>query len=682
MKLKILMSLALLSILSSLAFALPADYFVKEIIDISSHLTNPQALEVIPGGFIVIDWETPDTTYAYLLDGQGNLMNETNSMAAKFNISKNSSHLSTRITGIRVYNFTSATEFSYAVLDDTGKNITLVNSSDFTRVNPDFHLPTGEFASDDDLAGFCTNKSDFWVAIGGRDVISNFGGGGNNSINQSEFTIPGNNNAGGLDCFQGNNSQLIVLDDTTGIVHLITKSETVDFINLSDLTSRGLNTFSDVAFLTDPLFHRPDFYALNNDSKLIYHIMKRTPNVLNIYRPTVEWSYPGRNQLINTRFSSLEVKFNFTAFQPNNSVSNFTDADEINCTILVNGTINTTTLIRSNNASINYSVNITFGMGYHKVTLDCISNITYAKKFSEFKILRTNTFKHVVWMGDNFSVYYDSDALAFKAVMGNGSVLTAGFNITPDEPVALRLIWNNDTNNMSIYVDGVLKDSKLLYQWTTGRPDKIYLLGRNDTGQANAVVSYFQTSLLSTASKFVKGTFIESWTTSIKNLIDKFTPNYFYQFKATLKRGLSSENPILRFVNISFDDTLMNFSIEPDVDFLDFGFSSGTSSSIPAGQTDNGPIFTIWNIGNVSFDLLALSLTPFDSCFNVPFFNQSGGAENLRAGSTNNTINLSTTAQRVAYLTPGKKAEVWLNVSASGCTSRSEFFDIEFITSP
>ena len=169
---KILLTIIVIMIgiiqLSYAVNALPADYFIKETIDISAHLTNPQALEVIPGGFIVIDWESAATTNLYLLDGQGKLMNETDSsITAKFNMTSTASHLGLRITGIRVYNY-SADDFTYAVLDDSTKNITTLNSSVFVRVQSDYRLSPGKFSSTDKLAGFCTNTSS--TRIKGADV--------------------------------------------------------------------------------------------------------------------------------------------------------------------------------------------------------------------------------------------------------------------------------------------------------------------------------------------------------------------------------------------------------------------------------------------------------------------------------------------------------------------------------
>ena len=679
--------------------ALPADYYVKDVIDISAHLTNPQALEWIPGGFIVIDWESAATTNLYVLDSDGNLMNESNlSIAAKINMTRNATHLGLRITGIRVFN-NSGTDFTYIVLDDSNKNFTTLNSSSFVRIDSEFRMSPGAFSSTDNLVGICTNKSDSWIATADRDVITHIGGAGNNSVNQSEVDIPGTDSTGGIDCFDGNRS-LIILDDTSALVYIISPPSTVlDYVNLSSLSGRGLNTFSDIALATDPSIHRPDFYALNNATKLIYHIMKRPPSVLNVFAPAVSWTYPARNQVFNSRFATQDISFNFTLLQPNSSYSEWTDADEMNCSIFINETYNITTLIQDNNVSKIYEINVSsFSPGHYRIRLDCMANISYAKAASEFRFINVNTYKHIFWMGDNFTMWYDSDTSEFKAALGfnmtfNNSVATekemaAAFNITTDEPVAIRIVWNNATGNRSIYINGELKVSDLHYGWSTDRLDKIYFLSRNDTGQANAVLSYVQTSLDSTGSGYSVGTFITSWKSAFENLVDRFSlSSYFYQFKAVLRRGLSSEKPILRFVNISFDDTLMNFSLGKDMDFLDFSFSSGTSVSIPANQLSTNPSFTIWNIGNKSFSLQAASLTPFDSCFTVPLFNASSSLTISNFNRTNNndttnTINLSTSPQTIVSLGPGKNANVWLNVTASGCTARSEFFDIEFTTSP
>lgn len=673
-------------ILSAIALALPADYFIRDTIDISSYTTNPQVLEVIPGGFIVIDWESAATTNLYILDSDGNLMNETDSaIVSKINMTRNATHLSTKITGIRVYNSSSPDGFGYAVLDNSGKNITTLNSSDFTRVYPEFNMPNpGNFGPTDNLAGFCTNTSDFWVITSNRDVITNYGGGGNNSLNLSEFTIPGTNNAGGIDCFQGNLSELIILDDTTGIVYHTTKSAVLDFVNLSSLASQGINTFSDIALLSDPISNRLDFYAINNNSKLIYHIRKRPSSALNVFAPAISWTYPPNGQAFNTRFASLDISFNFTVLQPNSSASEFTDADVMNCSIFINGTYNISTLIQNNNISINYSINVSsVPLGPYKIRLDCLANNSYAKTGSDFKIISVNTFKHILWIGDNFTLYYDSDVNAFKASLGaNQTKLIAPFNITK-APVAIRITFDNATGNRSIYINGVLKASDLLYNWNLDRQTKMYLLSRNYTGgQANAVLAYVQTSQDPLTPKFKEGSFITSWITSFKNLVDTITASYFFQFRAVLKRSITSDQPVLRFVNISFDDTLMNFTIVPDVNFLDFSFDSGDSPAVPVGQTSSVAIFKIENIGNKSFDLEVASLTPFSSCFTAGIFNFTDSNYDLSLGGTNNTVNLSTTYQRHGNIAPGESKTLWVNVSASGCTANSEFFDIDFRTSP
>ena len=656
-------------------YGAPADYFVRDTIDVSSNLTNPQAIEVIPGGFIIIDWKSDASTFGYILDGQGNLLDGYN-LSAEILIGQ-------RITSIRTYT-TANSQVNYIILDDSNKTIYLLNASSLSYDNQTFST-NATFGAADTLVGICTDKSSTWVAVGNRDVVNKLAG-VNGTVNQSgEYAIPGTNNAGGFDCFDGDNKPTIILDDTTGIVY-ITKNATHvdDYVNISDLTSQGLNTFSDIALATDPNLHRPDFYALNNATNLIYHIMKRPPSVLNVFDPDILLSNPVNQKSFNSRFSSVLVQFNFSAEQPNSSASQFNLAsDLINCTVFVNNTANSSMTNTPNNVSIVNFINVTFPIGTFKTDVRCLANVTYAKQgISDFRIITVSTYKHIIWMGENFSVYYDSDAQAFKAALGfNQTELSADFNITTDEPVAIRIVWNNVTGNRSIYINGELKASDTYYGWSMERLDKIYFLSRNDTGQANAVLSYVQTSLDSTGSSYSVSTFIDSWKTTFKNLVDSFTTSsYFYQFKAILRRGLSSEKPILRFINISFDDTLMNFSIEPDVNFLDFSFSSGTDDVLPVGQTDSVSIFRIVNIGNKSFDLQAASLTPFNSCFTVSLFNQSGGG--YRAGLANNTINLSTTYQRIGNLASSETADVWLNVSASGCTANSEFFDIDFITSP
>ncbi len=683
MKLKILIILAIALALSPAAYSAAADYFISETLDTSSFLANPQALAVIPGGFVIIDKASPASLLAFILDGQGNLMNETNaSSTSVFNLSILGL---SRITGIRNYNKT-GDQMTFALLDDIGKRITFVNGSNMSnRFSSSFVPSPGNISSAESVVGMCTDTSSFWIALGVSNLIAEYGGGGNNSVYQSlNYSILGTTTVGGLDCSDGRNggnSELLILDDRNGLVYVTDDNTTlVEFVNLSSLSGRGLNTFPDIALLTNLSVHRPDFYAINNATKVIYHINKRPSSVLNVFEPDVSWDYPNANDVFNTRFSTVDVQINFTIFQPNNTASLFSIADEINCSVLVNDTLNSTLIVKGiNNASINRTINITFGEGDVKLSLECLANSTYARRYSDFRLMTVNVFKHIFWMNDNFTVYYDSTDNSFKAILGiNQSGISAAFNITIDEPVAIRVIWNNVTKNRSIYIDGQLKASDLFYSWDIPRTNRLYLLSRNDSGQANAILSYVQTSLDSSDSKYLPGSFISSWVSAVKDLADRFGSSRFWQFRATLRRGLSSENPVLRFVNISFDNTLMNFSLEPDVDFLDFSFSSATSSAIPAGQTNTVPSFTIWNIGNVTFDLIVKSLTPFDSCFNTGLFNSSA----LAFGNISNAINLSENGQAFTSLSPGENASVWLNVSASGCTAKSEFFDIDFSTSP
>lgn len=666
--------------LASFVNAASADYFVLETIDISAHLTNPQALEVIPGGFVVIDWESDASTFGYILDGQGRLLNATSSGAiSKVNLS---AEVGTRITSIRTYT-TVNNQINYIILDDTNKTVLLLNASSLSFDNRTFS-PTTKWGATDSLVGLCTDKSSMWIAVGNRDVINKLAG-TNGTVNQSgEYAIPGTNNAGGFDCFNGDNQPTIILDDVEGIVYITSNALRVDdFVNLSSLTSQGLNTFSDIALATDPSLHRPDFYAINNFTKLIYHFNKRTPDVLNIFEPEISFTYPANQQSFNSRFPSVLIQFNFSAQQVNNSFSQFDlTADLLNCTLFVNGTANSSITNTPSNITLNNSINVTFGEGSFKTDIRCFANNTYARQgVSTFHTISMSTFRHVFWMGDNFTIYYDSSNNAFQVALGiNQTELSAPYNLTAGRHVNLRVTWDNETGNRTLYIEGDQVTSDTFYEWSMDRLDKIYLGSRNDTGQVNGIISYLQISNKAEASKFKRGSFLATWTDTLLNIVDKITSSYFFQFKAILKRSLTSEQPTLRFVNISFDDTLMNFTIEPDVSFLDFSFSSGDSDALPAGQTASTPIFTIWNIGNKSFALQALSLTPFDSCFTVGLFNNS---DQLTLGNATNPVNLSTTAQDfTASLGPGKQARVWMNVSASGCTPSSEFFDIEFITNP
>ena len=682
----LLIACSMLFAFASITYAATADYFVLETIDISAHLTNPQALEVIPGGFVVIDWESDASTFGYILDGQGKLLNATSSGAiSKVNLS--TEIVGPRITSIRTYT-TANSQVNYIILDESNSTFFLLNASSLSYDNLTFRA-NESWAATDSLVGLCTDKTSTWVAVGNRDVINKLGGlNGTTNLTGFQYAIPGTNNAGGFDCFDGDNKPTIILDDTTGIVYITSNATRVDdSVNLSSLTSQGLNTFSDIALATDPSLHRPDFYALNNNSKLIYHFMKRPPDVLNIFEPDIAFTYPANQQSFNSRFSTVLIQFNFSAEQANNSRSQFDlTADRLNCTLFVNGTANFSMTNTPSNISINNSINVTFEEGSFKTDIRCLANNTFAKQgISKFHTISMSTFRHVFWMGDNFTIYYNSDNNAFQVALGNSSTeLSAPFNLTSGEHVNLRITWDNSTGNRTLYIEGTQVASDLSYEWSMNRLDRIYLGSKNDTGQVNGIISYLQISNKAETSKFVKGSFLTAWKDKFLNIADKISSSYFFQFKVALKRSLTSENPILKFVNITYDDTLMNFTIEPDVDFLDFGFSSGDSSAIPAGQTTGGPIFTIWNTGNKTFALQAFSLTPFNSCFTASLFNSSlESGEGLRTSLGNQSLNLSTTPQDfIPILGPGKKTSIFMNVTASGCTPSSEFFDIEFITNP
>lgn len=665
MKKSIYLGIIALLICSFTAAAITSDWMNAGVINISSHLTNPQAIGELPGGFVIID-QTPESSIAFKMDGQGKLLNETNTAStAKFNLT---SVVSGRITGIRRFNITNNDQ-TLIVVDNSGKRIVRINATQMKAVtDAEWRLPAGNFSSTDDIVGACTNGSKIWVAVSDRDVIDTFGG-LNSSVNQSEEPIPGTNTAGALDCISINyTSGFFILEDQTSMVYITkfkSNQQIADSINLSNLTGEAFNSFADIAVTTPT-----DFYAINNISKVAYHFTKRK-NLASI-SPNMTLTFPSAGQEFKTKFSRTIVPINFSV------AAAITDADRINCSLYMNNTYNTS-LFAINNISKKTTLNITTGIGDYNARIDCIANRSDALPFTAIRVFRVSTFKTIVWMSDNFSLYYDDNANAFNMDWGksNQTALIVPYNITTGQPVSIRMTWNNATHNRSLYINGDLKGSDDGYFWKSERIDRIYLGSRNDTGQINGIISYFQTSRAVSASNYNPGSYLGPWTSYYKELKSVLKPGYFWQIKSTLRRSLTSEKPTLISVNVSYDETIFNATIPQN---LDFSFVSASSSSAPSTQSDALATWSFGNSGNLSFALRAFSKTPFDACFNVMLFNESG---RLLPGAANNTINLSTAPRNITkILSPGKNISIWVNVTATNCGSSSEFFDIDFDTFP
>lgn len=667
--------------MSFIVSAVTSDFVVIGQINMSPHTQNPQAFEALPGGFIIIDWEG-NSSMAYVLDGQGRMLNETTLNSSRINLSS----ISPRIEGIRLFEGNSSLDANKTLLalDDNpnDKRIIRINLTNLTRYDALWKgMSPGNFSLDDDLSGMCTNHSNIYVALKNRDVINTLGG-TNSSVNQTgEFSIPETNNAGALDCFGANLSGMYILDDTTGVV-IITKKE--DFlkqreaINISNLTGIGDNKFTDISVIS-----QFDFWVLSNFTRTAYHIVQR--NNLEVSQPNFTLSYPNNDETFRTRFPKVNIVFNISIFQGNLSI--FTPADRINCSLYINGTFNMSTFA-TNNESINTSMNLSsVYVGDYIAQVRCKANTSgAAEKASGIKYFHVRTYKTLFWAQDNFTLYHNSDTSSLELVMGNdSSVLQAPYNITIDKPVAIRIKFNNATRNRSIFIDGIYVASDSKYNFKGEKPSRLYLGSNNLTGQINGVLSYFQTSNKEMNGTFRKGDYIASWTDFAKDLREKFNPSYFFQYKVTLRRSITSENPMLRGINVTTDETLINESFNLGTGFMDFKFASATSSATPAGQTDSLASFTITNIGNASYALQAFSLTPFDGCFKVGIFNIStGGNTNLKLGGNNNTINLSITPQTImGALGPGSNTSIWINATATSCSSSAEGgFDIKFTTSP
>src|SRR3990167_7178614 len=137
MKRIILMALIMTLAMTLAVSAATQDYIIISSINISQHLANPQAFENIPGGFIIIDWQG-SSSVAYLMDGQANLLNFSNSATqAKYNLTAN---FSAKITSIRSFN-TTGNITAFVLSDDTAKRLTLANASDMSRYNQLWFAP-------------------------------------------------------------------------------------------------------------------------------------------------------------------------------------------------------------------------------------------------------------------------------------------------------------------------------------------------------------------------------------------------------------------------------------------------------------------------------------------------------------------------------------------------------------
>src|SRR3990167_6565567 len=656
MKKIILMSLMMALAMSFMAAAVTSDYYVAEKINISSHLTNPQAFEALPGGYVIIDW-VGASSIAYKLDGQGILFNTTNSSKPTFwNLTLN--YTSQKIEGVRNFNTTSG---STMLLLMGEKNISLGNLTEFGR-NLEWYAPSPEsFSTDDDLSGICTNGSAIWVAIKNRARIE-FLNGTNSSVNHTgvnniEIPTPHTSRAGAIDC-SGNFSEIHIMDDMTGELFITNReNQSRDIINLTNLTGMpGNDKLTDISVISTF-----DFWVISNFTKTAYHILQRKN--LETINPNITFTYPGRQLTINSVSHHVEVPFNFSVAVSNESFSS--SIIRINCSVFINQTYNTYTF-SINNISANTTLNISFPPGTYLAQIACTDNLTSTKDiYSGFNLFKVGTYKTLFWMNDTQALYYNSNSAAFELKWGNDTaILSAPYNITADVPVNIKVTWDNTTRNRTIFIDGIYAASDLRYNIKhTERQSRIYFGSNNQSGQINGVISYFQTTNRASVPTFRKGEYKSSWTSGVKDL-SSFRAGYFFQFRAILRRSLTSERPVLKFVNMSFDNTIFNYSQVSSN--LDFKFASATSSAWPDLQTDTKPFYTFWNTGNVSFSLQFYSLTPFDGCFNAAFFNISN---NTRPGVVGNTLNLSTNPKNFTTdLGPGKNISVWLNVTATDCS--------------
>ena len=657
----------MLAIMSAAAFAVTDDYAWSLVIDASAYTRSPTALESLPGGFIIVDSEG-SSAVAYKYDAAGILLNQSGG-SSRFNLTQN---ISSKVNGLRVFNRT-GNDISLLLINGT-KIIRLNDSNMNIQVPEEWMLPSnGTFSTTDVLSGVCTNGSNVWVAIQNRDVVGMWDKNGTNtSVNgvfaPMEYAIPGTDNADAFDCLDGNSTGTFFLERQKVIITKIGKNlEVLDTINITQLT--GAEEFSDIAAVGID-----SFYAVSNSTKSVYWIRRKSG--IDRLTPSIRFTYPANEQVFSSAVALQRIQLNFSVSQ-----TDAASADLINCSMKINQTINVSANAVSN-ISINVSVNISFAPGTYRAQIDCLANSSYAKRMASGpKDFTIKQYRTIVWINDNLSIYYNDNINAFQTAWGyNNTILTAFHNLTGNH-IKLRLTWDNITGNRTIFIDGVNTASDNFTRIKGNRPEKLFIGSANGTGQANALISYMQISNNVETENFDKGSWISPFTAKFRAFEEgEIGITRYLQIKTSLKRSTTAGRPILKFTNISADQTLFNESMIAGISNLDFSFASPTSSALPAGHAAGEATLKVGNIGNSTFELRAASRTPFSSCFNMMLFNES---DFMTAGSKNNTINLSTTPRTlVASLGPGKQANIWINVTATACSRSAEFPEIEFSTLP
>ena len=658
-------------LMAATAMAVTEDYTATLISNLSSHLTNPQALEEIPGGFVIVDIEGSQT-FGYKMGTDGQLINATSSSArVRWNMTTN---VSTKIIGIRSFNQTNG-ESTMIVIDKTGNRLLRINASDFQRHGAtEWFAPSpGNFSSSDDVTGICTNASHIWVAKK-SGLVSTLNG-TNSSTNLSgpqEFSALGTTSVGSMDCI--GNSSFAYLDDENAIVRISNRglSQSVyELINLSSLTGIAINSFSDIAFNDIG-----NFYVISNSTKSIYRITRKSG--LERFVPGITFTYPYSRQAIGSYVDRQIIPFNMSA----ENTSSFKSADIMNCSVYINGTLNISRT-SINNISQNTTINISMLPGTYEAQVKCRANSSYSTTATSGKnIFTVKQYRTLFFGNENFSIFYNDDINAIQAKIGyNDTKLTAYHNITENQHVNLRVDFNNATGNRTIWINGQFSASDNGYHYDNERERKLYIGSANETGQAIAKISYLQISTKVEDHHFYNGNWLSSWSSSFREFEGEPGTSYFFQLRTILRRTISTDQPYLSFMNVSTDNTLINESLATGYKSIAFKFASASSSATPAGQEASVPIKVICNRGNSTMEIAAFSRTEFSSCFNVRLYNQSNAG--LGPGIINNTLNLSTELKTFnRALLPGVCSNVWINVTATSCPKTAVFFDLEFTTEP
>ena len=627
------------------------DWYLVDTWNISANVTSPQSLDY-NGALLVLDSDGS----VLFVDTTGNVLR-----------SENSSGYASDASAISFFNTTQILVFNES------ERYFEVNSSLYTQNLTSFALEgtgnnlTGKGVTAD---GICINSTHVFIADKSNDAIHTVTISSTGLINVSSLSISSvSTDVADIDC-RDNGDFIYILDPVDKRVHMINKAGTLlTSINIQSLILDSTQ-FQGVAVDSSGT----DLYLLNNDTDSIYHLRQ---GVRTFNYPVVVINTPSIVTHVNKSDGTHNLQVNFTASYLNSTNASIIINELGNCSILLNGTLNVSDSTIVNNNTGNFHLfNITLQPGDYTYDIECCLNSTFGgcRKAGRQNI-NFDVYPHIFYLSPSFALFYNTDTnqLIWNS-SSDSSSLVYNLTLAKNKPYHLTLFWENSTGNRTILLDGVSAANDLEYN-NSATSTKFFLGSRNHSGQANhgqleGIIDYFRIGNTHVTDKFSLNSWSSNWETSFKEFVKWDYLGYFFQFKVILNRIINTELPVELLINLSYKTDLINVS--SPVDWLDFPFTSGTDSEVPAGQTSSKPIYNISNYGDTTINVSVKSSSSFDSCFTVRLFNASSPLN-----TSESLLSLSTTAQTFEHtLTAGEFKGVWMNVTASGCAPGAEAFDI------